>query len=822
MAAAPNAASTVPLMKRSPTVDSSRTGKSTLRAASLLTIRTLGTFASKAKSSLNEHAGKLGKHAQDGLSDIAGIGRPAQEVKEACKEFRARMEMRTDQVLEKAKSPDTNDAFKTQAKGLQNLVLEINTFLDAKESLGVLKSMTEVDDIKKSLATFDERLKTTVDSLTVNMTMNLLFPEKDVTARLPSPILGPLAAEFDRATCPRICVGRDNVIDPIVKTLLKDSPARIALLGMGGIGKTTIALKVLHDPEVVDHFGNNRVFFSCEGDTTVNGLLKSAAAALRVRKRGDLRTMVKECLSSLKGPGLLVIDNCESVWDTSADEGVEELLVEFATMDNLSLILTIRGAITPPNIQWSPDSTYRIEPLKLEDARQLFTQISGKQGSPTGNDEEKAVEESITKLVKEMGGIPRPITILATLAQSTNPADLLAHYLDDGTVILKKGRGERDSSFDKSTMLSIDSLTMRQSPHALEALRLIALLPEGADRAQLEEMFPTMNRRQEASEAARILLQLALADDCSGYVKVVAPIRMFMQKRYPAAQASHWKELQHYYARLAGSGEHVGRKAGAEPVTRLAKEYPNIVSVLRYSLKTELPQSPILEAIIELARFSTMAHVGDCTQLLSDALNKVADSAELARHRPSLLLAVGRLQTQQGEYDQADVSLCEAKKLFEELHQDLDALDCQLALADNFYAQEAWDDACSLVRSAQSTVFLQTEEDKFGQAQCLHKMGKIMRKQGQLDEARELLEQASDMYDTERYDLGVAECAWELATIPLVGEGDPTLAAMKMLAKAREFYEQIGFANMLEVCDAEIEKVQSGNKDTISSNTAFA
>ncbi|KZO91489.1 hypothetical protein CALVIDRAFT_541780, partial [Calocera viscosa TUFC12733] len=66
---------TVPLTNRSPAVDSSRTGKSTLRAASLRTIRTIGTFASKAKSSFNEHAGKLGKHAQEGLSDIAGISR---------------------------------------------------------------------------------------------------------------------------------------------------------------------------------------------------------------------------------------------------------------------------------------------------------------------------------------------------------------------------------------------------------------------------------------------------------------------------------------------------------------------------------------------------------------------------------------------------------------------------------------------------------------------------------------------------------------------------------------------------------------------------
>ncbi|KZT51028.1 hypothetical protein CALCODRAFT_153900 [Calocera cornea HHB12733] len=642
---------------------------------------------------------------------------------------------------------------------------------------------------------------------------------QDLRARTPSPL--PPPSDFAKGFDPRICVGRDEVIESIVKTLVDGSSARIALLGTGGIGKTTIALKVLHDPDVVEHFGNNRVFFSCEGDTTVDGVLTSARNALKVGRRVDLRAAVKERLASLKGPAVLVIDNCESVWDTGADEGVEELLVDFATMQNLSLILTIRGASTPPSIEWSPDSIFRIEALELEDSRRLFKQISGKpEPSPGNGQEKKKIEEAIDELLREMDGIPRPITILASLAQSTNPVDLLAHYRHDGTVMLKKGRRERDSSFDKSTLLSIESLSMRQHPHALEALRLIALLPEGADRSQLEEMFPTMNRRQEAAEATRILLHLALADDRSGYVKVLAPIRNFMERRYPAAQAAHWAELQQYYARLAGSGEHVGRKEGAEPVKRLDKEYRNIVTVLQYSLATDLPQAPVLEAIVAFARFSIVAHLGDCKKLLSKALEKATSSNDLARHKAPLMLASGRLLMLKGQYQQADTSLCEAKQLFEELHDEVGALDCQLALADNFFAQGMYDDASSLVRAAQSMVFLQTEDDKLGQAQCLQKLGMILRKQGQGD-ASETLEQASDMYEGIGYDLGVAESAWEIAAI-LASKDEQTLDAMKMLKKSREFYEQIGFTHMLDVCDAEMVKVQSGIKELISPYSSFS
>ncbi|KAJ7616189.1 P-loop containing nucleoside triphosphate hydrolase protein, partial [Mycena polygramma] len=366
---------------------------------------------------------------------------------------------------------------------------------------------------------------------------------------------------------PKIFHGRDFELAEILNHFGQTTP-RIAILGPGGIGKTSLARAILHHTEVVTKFQQHRVFVACDRATSRIELAALIGAHLGLKPGKDLTRAVIDSFTN-NPPSLLILDNLETLWEpTSLRKDIEDFLALLGNVNNLALMITMRGAERPAKVQWTRPFIQPLQPLSPEAARKMFVDIA--------DDRHDAAD--VDKILLIADNMPLAISLLASLADSEDCSSVLSRWENEKTSIMSTGH-DRRSNLDLSISISLSSPRMIAEPDSLQLLSLLSMLPDGlSDLDLVQSYFPN----QDILRCKVILVRTSLAYiDIQKRVKVLVPIKEYTQKMCPPAPDMIHSVLSYYYDLVESH-----RKSQQD---RIFSNYSNIQNILHNGLQLGHP-----------------------------------------------------------------------------------------------------------------------------------------------------------------------------------------------------------------------------------------
>ncbi|KAJ6481019.1 hypothetical protein C8R45DRAFT_905612, partial [Mycena sanguinolenta] len=295
--------------------------------------------------------------------------------------------------------------------------------------------------------------------------------------------------------------------------MLCQQTAHIAILGGGGMGKTSLARAALHHPDTLAQF-EQRFFVSAEPATTSVELAALIGLHVGLIPATDLTKAVIQYFVK-KSPCLLILDNLETVWEPILSRGrVEEFLSLLTNIKHLGLIITMRGAERPAKVQWTHPFLLPLQPLSNDAAQQTFMDIT---------DDYDSIED-FSQLLSFTDNMPLAVDLLAHLVDYEGLENVRARWETEKTSMLSTGY-DRKSNLDASISLSLASPRITFDSRRL--LSLLSILPNGLSDAELiQSNLPIPN----ILSCKVALLATSLAYQTSNNrLTLLAPVREHIQ-----------------------------------------------------------------------------------------------------------------------------------------------------------------------------------------------------------------------------------------------------------------------------------------------------
>ena len=587
-------------------------------------------------------------------------------------------------------------------------------------------------------------------------------------------------------------LGREHELDDI-SAALKTSRL-VTLLGMGGLGKTRLALQVAS--ESLAEYPDGAWFLDLSSLREPSLVVEETARLLQVQEEPG-RALLQTLCAHLKDRRLLlVVDNCEHLVQAAA--ALAHALLCAAA--GVRLIATTREALRVPG-----ETLYPVPPLPLpaagSDARALSLSTAGRlfieraQAQRAGfnvDDDDDAAQ--VAELVTRLEGIPLALELAAARVRSLSLADINAR-LKDRYKLLTGGSRELQERQQTLRALVSWSYDLLQANEQVLLQRLGVFtggfdLPAveavcGADPLDPLELVDLLSSLVEKS--------LVMPDVSSGDTRyrMLDTLRDYALEKLAQGEGpaeTERRHCEHFWgvARQARGGLQGPQQAAW--VRRVEADLDNLRAAT--AVARSGGADPLLAAKLPVALqgFWVMrGRLSEGRDLLRAALAQPAVQASDAA-RTHILYAAAALAYSQGDASEAQGLLESCLDLQRQLN-DLRGIATTLSTLSMAYLATGRADAALAAELEAMPLFVQLGH-KVGEAIGLQHQGHIMIFQGQMAQARRQVRQAADLAVALKNREIEGECECLLAEVARA-EGDRR-SALTHLQRALQVCRLVG------------------------------
>jgi len=446
---------------------------------------------------------------------------------------------------------------------------------------------------------------------------------------------------------------------------------------------------------------------------------------------------------------ILILDNVESILDSRGKNAqkIYGAIEELAQFKNLCLCITSRLSTVPPTCK-----TLNIPTLSMEAAHDTFYRIYNGRRS-----------NLVNKILEQLDFHPLSITLLATVAlhNKWGAKQLATAWEKQRTGVLHT---HDNKSLAATIELSLTSPTFQElSPHARGLLGVIAFLPQGVNKDNLDWLLPTIPNRRTIIDKFCVL---SLTYQNNGFITMLAPLRDYLCPKDPMSSPLLLKTKKCYFTRLSVTV--TPNKPGFEEAQWIISEDVNVEHLLDVFTTIDAKSTDVWDACTSFMRHlfwhkSRLVGLGPKIEGLPDnhpskpqclfGLSRLFESVGNHTERKRLLLYTLKLWRQRGDKKQVAQMLgflSDANQglgLYKEgIKQAKEALEIERQLKNEWRQAQSWQQLAWLLYgdnqldAAEEAIshginILSAKGDHFEVCQSHRLLGGIYSSKGKIEEA---------------------------------------------------------------------------------------